>query len=201
MLSIGNKKHPLYGLDPRQRAAKCLNVWRKSHSAYEVCNRLQIAYESFRRYMLLTPLYKKVRKNKLPKAQMIIVQRAARKLLAVELLGGKCCKCGEQNIYVLEFHHSAKNKKHEVSRLAGINLKKYLSEVRKCQLVCANCHALIHTNITKYEKFNRQIAIRMRNMKVRLCGIRPKEYSNTPNPPHDCLVKPHNYFTSTMRNG
>lgn len=66
----------------------------------------------------------------------------------IEVLGGKCCICGfNQFIQALEFHHV-----HPEEKLFGISsstaatrsLEAKLQELKKCILVCANCHRGIH---------------------------------------------------------
>lgn len=73
--------------------------------------------------------------------------REKRKKELVVLMGGKCCKCGyDKNWAALEFHHKDPNKK-EISidsRNLSANWKRCLEEVKKCILVCANCHREIH---------------------------------------------------------
>lgn len=68
-----------------------------------------------------------------------------KKLLAVKSLGGKCVRCGyDKCLAALEFHHQDPNKDVEVSSLRRRTLDKILEEVRKCTLLCANCHREEH---------------------------------------------------------
>jgi len=72
----------------------------------------------------------------------------ARKLYLIEMLGGKCIKCGyDRNISVLCFHH--KNPKLKsmslTSREISNNRFELLEkEANKCELMCANCHTELH---------------------------------------------------------
>jgi hypothetical protein len=69
----------------------------------------------------------------------------AKKIRAVNLLGGKCKKCGESDILVLDFHHpgSKNNKIHDL--LAGSKRwSEVETEVLKCELLCSNCHMEHH---------------------------------------------------------
>lgn len=74
------------------------------------------------------------------------------KLLAVDLLGGKCFICGYNKcITALEFHHlDPFEKDFTFSQYKGSweNNKK---ELEKCVLLCANCHREVHAGITKLE--------------------------------------------------
>jgi 5-methylcytosine-specific restriction endonuclease McrA len=66
-------------------------------------------------------------------------RRKSRKLRLIELLGGKCERCGSTKN--LEFDHlKPKQKKFIISKFidrADVNL---LDEVNKCQLLCKACH-------------------------------------------------------------
>jgi|SRR5581483_8983980 len=56
-----------------------------------------------------------------------------------------CCKCGIKDHRVLDFHH-LRNKEFTIgyatyNHLAFERVKK---EIKKCAVVCANCHRIIH---------------------------------------------------------
>ena len=65
-----------------------------------------------------------------------------RKLLLVDLMGGKCSICGyDKCVNALEFHHIDKNtKKFGICNGNTRSLDEDVTEVKKCALVCANCH-------------------------------------------------------------
>lgn len=57
----------------------------------------------------------------------------------------KCSKCGENDIACLEFHHSDPTEKEQnVIKMVARGLKSVLKELKKCIVVCANCHSKIH---------------------------------------------------------
>lgn len=59
--------------------------------------------------------------------------------------GGECKKCGEKRLHVLNFHHiNPKNKKYLISRIIDYNEKIIQKELKKCILLCANCHQDFH---------------------------------------------------------
>ncbi len=61
-----------------------------------------------------------------------------------------CSICGYSKcMAALEFHHvNPSEKLFEISRAhSGFSLKEILEELKKCILVCANCHAEIHAGI------------------------------------------------------
>lgn len=53
-----------------------------------------------------------------------------------------CVDCGEKDIVVLTFDH-LRDKELEVSSMVnyGYGIKKIEAEIKKCEVVCANCHA------------------------------------------------------------
>jgi hypothetical protein len=59
--------------------------------------------------------------------------------------GGRCQTCGDDRWPVLVFHHLG-GKEASVPRLItqGYSLKFIMKEARKCQLLCANCHIMLH---------------------------------------------------------
>lgn len=65
------------------------------------------------------------------------------KQMAVELLGGKCCRCGyDKCIAALQFHHvDPMQKLFGISSGATRAWKVVQEELKKCILLCANCHA------------------------------------------------------------
>ncbi len=62
--------------------------------------------------------------------------------------GHGCSLCDEHEPCCLEFHHTAGDKKSNVSDLAARASKTHmLKEIQKCQLVCSNCHKKIHAGV------------------------------------------------------
>lgn len=73
--------------------------------------------------------------------------RRRRKENLVQVCGGKCCLCGyNKNIAALEFHHLIPEEKNYSIGNQGVchDLQDDLKEVKKCILVCSNCHREIH---------------------------------------------------------
>ena len=64
---------------------------------------------------------------------------------AIELLGGKCQRCGCNDQDVLTFHHKDKNEKNfNLSANWQGNWELLESELVKCELLCSNCHIKHH---------------------------------------------------------
>lgn len=70
-----------------------------------------------------------------------------RKLELVEMLGGKCSRCGyNKNLAALSFHHvSDKSYRLDARNLSNRSLERVMAEFAKCQLLCLNCHAELHS--------------------------------------------------------
>ena len=73
-----------------------------------------------------------------------------RKRTLIKLKGGKCKVCeikyNNQNACIFDFHHRNPKTKSFLLGLNTLNHKKWaliLKEVKKCNLLCSNCHRLI----------------------------------------------------------
>lgn len=69
-----------------------------------------------------------------------------RKKKAVEVLGGKCVKCGYcKNFSALHFRHlDPSEKEFDWNRSRLHKWEKVLKELKKCVILCGNCHAEEH---------------------------------------------------------
>jgi hypothetical protein len=58
----------------------------------------------------------------------------------------KCTKCGFNHTAALDFHHEdPRTKEHNVNRLiSNKQFKKAYEEIKKCIVLCANCHRIHH---------------------------------------------------------
>lgn len=65
---------------------------------------------------------------------------------AIDFLGGCCKKCGYQkSLAALTFHHrDPKNKEFEIGAIIDHSWDKVEKELRKCDLLCFNCHMELH---------------------------------------------------------
>lgn len=66
-------------------------------------------------------------------------RRAARRAKLIDILGGKCVRCGSKE----NLHFDHKNKKQKTLDIAhSIDTKEdiLLKEIKKCQLLCKDCH-------------------------------------------------------------
>lgn len=70
-----------------------------------------------------------------------------RKRKVIKLMGGCCCKCGyNKNINVFDLHHlEPKEKEYHWERMKKLKWNSIIQEIKKCILVCSNCHREIHS--------------------------------------------------------
>jgi len=100
-------------------------------------------------------LYSRNRGNSMVRCSPCYVKkyRQNKKSKAVNLLGGKCCKCGYNKcLKALQFHHLDPSKKNfhiSSNNKRSIAWNVIEQELKKCILVCANCHAEIHDGLTE----------------------------------------------------
>lgn len=78
------------------------------------------------------------------------------KLELIRELGGKCVACGTEatidNYVIFDFHHvNPKEKDFTINSHRG-SLSDIKEELKKCVVMCANCHRLYHHNIKKNGK-------------------------------------------------
>jgi len=76
------------------------------------------------------------------------VRRCRVRLLAITLLGGKCSKCGWLgHPSAFDFHHRS-DKHFAIGSAANKSWSRVWKELKKCDLLCANCHRTLHSKAT-----------------------------------------------------
>jgi hypothetical protein len=56
-----------------------------------------------------------------------------------------CSKCGISDYRVLDFHHlDPAEKEIEVSCMGSFSIENLMKEIKKCIVLCANCHRIEH---------------------------------------------------------
>jgi hypothetical protein len=75
--------------------------------------------------------------------------RRRTKRRAVDYLGGRCMRCGYSKcIRALQFHHrDPKTKSFGLSISSTRSWERIRTELDKCDLLCANCHAEVENEI------------------------------------------------------
>jgi len=85
-----------------------------------------------------------------PRPSSVVRRRRRVKQILVEEAGGRCLLCGYDGSPVaLEFHHLDPREKEfgVASRGVARSLDRVRAEVRKCVLLCSNCHAEVEAGI------------------------------------------------------
>lgn len=63
-----------------------------------------------------------------------------------------CCLCKKEfEPVALDFHHKDDNKEFTVANRVSISWETLLVEIKKCVVVCANCHRKLHAGILKLD--------------------------------------------------
>ncbi len=97
--------------------------------------------------------YKRNKKYYILKAKKY--KKATKKF--IDSLKTKCCNCKENHIACLEFHHrDRKTKELNISYavcVRGFSIKRIKKELKKCDVICSNCHRKLHYNekLKEYE--------------------------------------------------
>jgi len=63
-----------------------------------------------------------------------------------------CTKCGEKDIRCLDFHHVGDDKDRCINRMvkSPVSTERLLREIKKCIILCGNCHHKLHARNRKY---------------------------------------------------
>ena len=149
-------KHSIH----RKRLAMYLKIWKKTRSMSKTAKELKINSNVIWIYLQFSKAYQRHQnRKKYTKTDRIFAQRWAFKIRAVKFAGGKCEKCGNKNIFQLEFHHHKKDKESGVSILIHNNggWDNIQREVKKCHLLCCNCHGEEHVNKDKFNQLSQLI--------------------------------------------
>jgi hypothetical protein len=63
----------------------------------------------------------------------------------IESLKEPCRKCGEDRLYLIQFHHvNPKDKKFQISLCGSRSEATIRKEISKCVCLCSNCHDEFH---------------------------------------------------------
>jgi hypothetical protein len=99
-----------------------------------------------------TPLFCSLCPNKTIEGRQVCptcwtkIRRYRTKKLAVALLGGKCKRCGFKGHHsIFDFHHR-ENKDFNIGSAANKSWTVIETELKKCDLLCSNCHRLEHSD-------------------------------------------------------
>lgn len=110
------------------------------------------------------------------------ILKISKKIKGIKLLGEKCKFCGDTNIFHLSFHHINDNKEFKISEMIDTRWSIIEEELKKCILLCENCHAEFHYLENKNEDTRRKsklIYLEYKGEKCEKCGYNKCEASLT----------------------
>lgn len=91
---------------------------------------------------------------------------------AMDFLGGKCNHCDENHIAALSFHHlDPKEKEFNVCKLMSKTWEELEGELKKCILLCENCHRKYHFNQKRFDENYEEICKRASGEKIRKISV------------------------------
>jgi len=76
-----------------------------------------------------------------------MLSQELREFLQQQKIGLACKRCGNSDFRVLDFHHLDKDgKEGSLGKAVSENWskKRILQEIAKCEVLCANCHRILH---------------------------------------------------------
>ena len=88
-----------------------------------------------------------------------------------------CADCGERHPATLQFHHlNSEDKMFNIGDAVrdGISLDKIKQEIKKCIVLCANCHAIRHYNMRNKKRTGLGIAGELEELNT-LLVVSPEE--------------------------
>lgn len=103
----------------------------------------------------------------------------AKKIKAINSLGGKCESCGNNNRFCLEFHHFSDDKENKFNTLRFSRWSDIEKELKKCKLLCRNCHKEFHcsSNGLKYG-LKKKLMISISKIKCEKCNYGGGNYAS-----------------------
>ena len=134
----------------KERIRKChrrySQKWYKDMSKKNKEKKRELAREHYRKNKEKAKEYsKKYSKNVLAPKRKVLKKKA------VDFLGGKCSKCGYNKcMAALDFHHKQKRENHHKENDISVMItalkhwEVIKKELKKCILLCANCHRELH---------------------------------------------------------
>jgi hypothetical protein len=96
-----------------------------------------------------------------------------KKLKAFELLGNECKVCGDKNIFHFTFHHnSGEDKEYKIVNIWRNRWTAIEPEIRKCTLLCDNCHRELHYNEENSDKRRKtkELIVKYKGNECQICG-------------------------------
>ena len=156
----------------RKRVAKWLRIWKKSRSLQELSRKTKCSVKCVQSTLQLSSSY--CNRSIYTAGDHLFAERWAKKLAAINHLGGECWNCSERNPFKLQFHHINKNSKTDtISNLIHRNLawKTIKEEADLCAVLCENCHAKHHHMRQKNVKTKQHLMKHFGFKACTICGL------------------------------
>lgn len=136
--------HKEMSAEQKARHYVATEKYRKSHQAESNRDANKYYHANKEVCALRAKAYKEANKEHVRTKQREDKRR--RKLWAIEFLGGSCSSCGGKfHPAVYEFHHlDPETKDRDPSKMLSLSLSRLEEELKKCTLLCANCHRYTH---------------------------------------------------------
>lgn len=79
-----------------------------------------------------------------------------RKWFELYKTGLKCENCSESHPATIDFHHNQGKKEMAISYMVGngYSIEQIKKELKKCQVLCSNCHRKIHYKTAYFKTLN-----------------------------------------------
>jgi len=98
----------------------------------------------------------------------------SKKLRAYDMFGNKCEKCGDTNMLHFVFHHIKPNDKdHQLCDIWQNRWSKIEKELKKCSLLCENCHKELHHKkelIDNRFRYSKTLLVEYKGNRCEKCG-------------------------------
>ena len=129
----------------QQEQVKVSNqLYRESHPDMARKAALKYYHSNKEQAALKAKLWREANKDYIRNKQR--EHKRQRKEWAIQYLGGACKECNQTfHPAIYEFHHRIpEDKDRDPSKMLQLSLERLQKELDKCDLLCANCHRLIH---------------------------------------------------------
>lgn len=164
----------------RDKIAFYLNLWRKEKNIRKIARNqkadIRLSHTTIAGLLKYSKVYLRINRKQKESLKdkyydSLYILRWAKKIKAIGLLKNRCEKCGNSNIFQLEFHHIKKNKRYNMDKIWDKKWKIIKLEALKCILLCRNCHTSLHHSDNKRygsKRYNYKINL-LKIKKVKKC--------------------------------